>query len=810
MRKVAGAMPKLHVLPTIRSLVAKWMVIEVPTYAQNPPVPLREPMQEEARVVNDDVTLVLGCMSVRGGLYDAYLEDRKQNPSQLPMVQRGYFARVFKWNFSKEFQDEHENPIVVDKVVSSTGYCKICTKNAVLISSGDLRDRRKGLSLQQAHRRAVRRQRQGYQEKKDLARTGEVASVGYDGAGTNGFIAPIMRHVEAKLVGNPRVQLKVTGVMHHHRDECERSRNYVVSPPWVQADANLQATMLFYVTLPGIVEDFNQRGMAVPQRLCLRHDGGGDVDNKVHMAVCYYLVKMGAFAEIDDGRAGAGHSHDDFDWAFMVLLRHLKKRPGHGGMTLELLKRAISDMPDATVQILDQAFDFISWFEGCVFRKLKDAREALGKRYRLVDGAVQVEVCPDPTAPGSEYVVIGKGESGTEESFFEKDPKEGPNLAPAWHRNFASATSAETKFRSAIANIKKQVPALNSSLLERCRVPGNSAAEKQQHVVGAWERYAEQRPPVGGHLKEPETALEWPPPCFEMLRANRELYEGGRAPKPAPTPPPTEEPQRKRRRTTSNVKSVQSKQDRLNASERALKQPEPIKIGDFHFALDEHGGTLLWIVKIVKVFKSDMSNKASGSTTPTLLPGWKRTDHHCKCAAKDLNGWYIVDRCTKRTCPRSSSCNVKWYAPKVASLTGGSEAWTAASKFRDGLADFNPSYVTDHFSPRRDCPNSTLLMDCMGPLAHVSTSGKGAKLKIKLKAKGKKEYVATLAQLCSANHPCFHKPEAASTVANGEPGPDSDSDSETDSDSNSDDDYESDDNSESEDEDEVESDDDNC
>jgi hypothetical protein len=122
-------------------------------------------------------TIVLGFMTVRGGLFDAYEMDRK-NDLTLPLVNRGYFKRIFDWNFSAKYQHLHENDFVTCRVVSSVGYCPDCTTNATLMASDDPLERALGVKKQGAHRRIARRQRQGYQNFKDKAKTGEVVSRG--------------------------------------------------------------------------------------------------------------------------------------------------------------------------------------------------------------------------------------------------------------------------------------------------------------------------------------------------------------------------------------------------------------------------------------------------------------------------------------------------------------------------------------------------------------------------------------------------------------------------------------------------------
>jgi hypothetical protein len=128
--------------------------------------------------------------------------------------------------------------------------------------------------------------------------------------------------------------MKITGVMHHYRGGIERSRNYPISPPWVQPKRKPNITTVGPIKRkptshhavqrhpPRLIEDFNDRRKAAPQTLCLRHEGGEDVDNKPHMPACSWLVKNHSFEVVEDGRAG--HSNDDFDRTFMVLLRWLK------------------------------------------------------------------------------------------------------------------------------------------------------------------------------------------------------------------------------------------------------------------------------------------------------------------------------------------------------------------------------------------------------------------------------------------------------------------------------------------------------
>jgi hypothetical protein len=736
----------------------KWVL----QYAQNPPVPLNKMgVAEEGK---PDEHLVLGTMSVRGGLYDDYMADRASSPTKHPEVQRGYFAKNFKWMFSKEFQSEHGNPIVLNKMVSSTGYCKICTKNAELIGSTDHLEKTRGLALQGQHRKVVLRQRQGYQKNKDKAENGEVVSVGYDAAGLNGFQAPILKYVEALLVGSPKVQFKVMGVMHHWRDNVERSRNYVVCPQWVQATANLQCTMLLYVTGPAIIEDFNNRKMAVPQTLCLQHDGGGDVDNQTHNALCHWLVQMGAFTEVMDSRVGAGHSHDDYDWAFAMLLRYLRKFPGCGGMTPDLLKEHISNLEDSTVDFIDRTLDFNDYFAGCIFKEFAHARESLGKRFTLVDGSVSVHLCTDPTAPGSEWRCIGRGKSGTAESFFVKDPDGEPKLAPCWNNDPVAAASAVGKFKAAIVNVTKKVRELSGATLTRYNVRGVTTEEQRERVQRAWKEHGETAPEHDGQPREPQLSLDWPPPFFKLLQENRERYGGGRAPRATAVPPVSEveEPQRKRRRAVSRVASVQAEQDILDKASARLKQPNKVTVGDFHIAADENCGNVLWVIQIMRINLPTGSRVTAGSTTPSLLSHldhWEKPEHGSKCklfkaAAKH---WHIVDNCSIASCPRAGSCNVKWFAPADLDLTGTDEAVSAAIAFASGSAAFVAPYLNSHFGTRTDSPVSKIMMDCIGMKLEVHTA-RTNRNKIKLKAQSKRDYMATAAQLCNASHPGFSLP----------------------------------------------------
>jgi hypothetical protein len=763
LRSVAGAMPKLTVQPTIRKQVEKWMLEWVPKYAQNPPVPLNAKGVEEQGSRSDE-HLVLGTMSVRGGLFTDYMADRQTSPTKYPMLQRGYFAKIFYWTFSKEYQHQHGNPVVLNKMVSSTGYCKICTKNAELISSDDHLEKTRGLQLQGQHRKVVLRQRQGYQSNKDRAEEGNVVSVGYDAAGLHAFQAPILKYVETVLIGNPRVQFKVMGVMHHWRDGVERSRNYVMCPQWVQATANLQSTMLVFVTLPAIIEDFNNRRMAVPQTLCLQHDGGGDVDNQTHYALCVWLVQQGAFECINDTRVGAGHSHDDYDWSFMMLLRWLRKFPGYGGMTPELLKDHISKLDDSTVDYIDRCLDFKLYFKGCIFKELKHARESLGKRFRLIDGSVDVEMCTDPTAPDAEWICVGRGETGTAESFFVKDPVGSPEVAPCWNDDPAAAISAVSKFKSAIVNVVKKVGELSGATLSRYGVRGDTSDEQRSTTQRAWQQHGIEAPQANGQPSEPSLSLVWPPPFLKLLQENRSQYKGGRAPTHATLAPPAAdvvlEPQRKRQRTTSRVDSVQKKTDILKAASARVEQPETVTIGNYYIAVDENCGNLLWVVQVVSIHPPT-GRRVAGSMAPSLLghqEHWRRSEHCSKCKWHGSSKvWHIDDDCSVASCPRAGTCNVKWYAPSDVDLTGVDEAVSVAIEFAKGNSEFIAPYLTSHFQTRADSPVSKITMDCIGPKVDIHTS-KQTKNKVKLKAGSKRDYIATAAQLCRVNHPGFLLP----------------------------------------------------
>jgi hypothetical protein len=200
---------------------------------------------------------------------------------------------------------------------------------------------------------------------------------------------------------------------------------------------------------------------------------------------------------------------------------------------------------------------------------------------------------------------------------------------------------------------------------------------------------------------------------------------------------------------------VQQQQDLLDKAEMAMDQPGALQKGDYHIAVDLHGGTLLWLVRIEKIYKAD-PGRNTGSTDPSLLPAWERPRHARKCTGDRDGMWLVTESCSSSACPRNSSCDVRWYAPDVDDLNGEDEACTAARAFADGNADFNPAYLSKHFIARTNCANSRLMMDCIGPKVPVTQSSR--ETKVKLLVKGKALYAATAAQLSHANHPCFEMP----------------------------------------------------
>ena len=579
----------------------------------------------------------------------------------------------------------------------------------------------------------------------------------YDGAGKNGFFGPVLRYLEEVLFGQPRVQWKITGNMCHWRGGVERSRGYIISPPWVQSGANLQITMLMYVILPGVVADYNDRGIVVPQTLCLRHDGGGDVGNKTHMSACYWLAQAKCFSVVRDDRCMKGHSHDDYDWAFMVLLRWLKRRPGCGGMTPELLKQQISEMSDCNVFVLDRAYDFKAYFAACPFKELKHAREPLGKRYALQsDGSVTVSVCPDPTAPQAVWTVIGEGETGGDRPFFQAPPPPAaPALAAPWSNDVDAAATAEGLFARAISNIQTKAAALSASVLSRYKVPGESVDAKRAHVVGAWDEMLRQRPPAGGQMGEPQLELIWPPPFVQALEENRQRY-GGIAALPEPAPVAVDDDaiagQRPRARTTSRLPEVQGRIESLNQAESVIDQPGPVQLGAFHFVVDEHGGGLIWVGRVESINARQRSTP-DAARTPGMLPAWSRPAHHAKCAAK--GGVYTTadTACTVNTCPRPISCDIRWYAPADVGLTGVGSCVETALAFGGGGSAFVAPFLSSHFETRSGCPKSEVAMGYIGPVVEIHQSSSATK--VKLKAESKRVYATIAAQLAKANHPGF-------------------------------------------------------
>jgi hypothetical protein len=478
------------------------------------------------------------------------------------------------------------------------------------------------------------------------------------------------------------------------------------------------------------------------------------------MALCFWLVKHGAFERVCDNRVGAGHSHDDYDWSFMMLLRWLRKFPGYGGMTPDLLREHISKLDDSTVDYIDRNLDFSSYFQGCIFKELAFARESLGKRYTLVDGNVEVETCTDPTAAGAEWICIGRGKTGTAESFFTKDPAGEPELAPCWSNDPVSAISAKAKFKAAIVNVVKKIGELSGATLTRYGVRGKTTEEQRSSAQLAWEQHGQESPTAGGQPTEPHLSLVWPPPFLKLLRENRLQFGGGRAPIPAtPVVEPELEPQRKRRRAVSRVADVQDKTDNLEGASAELLQPGNITVGDFHIAADENCGNLLWVVQIVRVHPPT-GRAIAGSMIPSLLchqdqDHWNRPEHCRKCKwHSKRKAWHIDDDCSVASCPRAGSCNVKWYAPAGLDLTGLDEAVSAAAAFSTGNSPFIAPYLNCHFETRPDSPVSKIMMDCIGPKLEIHRSDQ-SESKVKLRAQSKRDYMATAAQLCHAKHPGF-------------------------------------------------------
>jgi hypothetical protein len=557
--------------------------------------------------------------------------------------------------------------------------------------------------------------------------------------------------------------------------------------------------MLLYIILPGVVEDYNDRGMAVPQTLCLRHDGGGsvllffgtrfnhtppslsltfvpncskadtmcahtplntydrDVDNKTHMSACYWLAQNKCFTEVRDDRSMKGHSHDDYDWAFMILLRWLKRRPGCGGMTPELLKDMIRQIPNCKVFVADRAYDFKAYFAGCPFKKLKHGRESLGKKYVLEDdGTVTVSVCPDPTASRAAWTVIGKGESGSQTSFFQAPPPtEPPALADPWSDDSEGAMRAQAIFTRAISNIQAKVSGVSGHVLARYKVPGVTVEAKREHVAAEWRKMLRQSPPAGGQMYEPELSLSWPPPFLDALRENRQMYGGGVAPLPQAAPAVEDDDAigaRSRARTTSRVPEVQEQIDILNQGEASVTQPGPVQVGAYHFVVDEHGGGLIWVGRIESINCRCRLDK-SVSTTPGMLPSWARPKHHAKCGAKGV--WTTTAKaCTVATCPRATSCDIRWYAPADVNLTGEDQCVSAALLFAGGESRFIAPFLDSHFQTQANCPRSEVPMDYIGPVVEFHQSASSA-TKIKLKIESKRTYATIAAQLATAKHPGF-------------------------------------------------------
>jgi hypothetical protein len=65
-------------------------------------------------------------------------------------------------------------------------------------------------------------------------------------------------------------------------------------------------------------------------------------------AVAYHLCKTNTFDDVLIGRNSVGHSHDVQDQRIAEMLRYMKRIPGWGALTYDILLAALREMAGCT------------------------------------------------------------------------------------------------------------------------------------------------------------------------------------------------------------------------------------------------------------------------------------------------------------------------------------------------------------------------------------------------------------------------------------------------------------------------------
>ena len=338
---------------------------------------------------------------------------------------------------------------------------------------------------------------------------GDSVSIGMDAISSWFTAMPIL---PPRMRSFSRVQSKITMCLIHGfegaKDYCLR----IVNPGWCAGGANLQITNWLFGPFEYLVDMIcRKHKRRLPATLHHQCDRGSDQVSMVWLYFWAWLEKLGVFTSIWVSSLQRWHSHFDADRMGATLVCCLLRVLRCGALTCRGLMESATDMPDSDMIIIDQAFDFVSFFTP-VGRPLPGMKPVHQWHFQAGEAGHR-------TLMGSTSDTAGMTSIG---AVLTAMPEGSPRLASLFHSNPAQASQKQTQHHADIKSMRKTISKMDSTTLHRfgSRYQGPGGREL---ALSEWDAFvaagpaepAEDSTLIAGAPRTPKIDLAtWPPPCI--------------------------------------------------------------------------------------------------------------------------------------------------------------------------------------------------------------------------------------------------------------------------------------------------------